>query len=864
MSPSSFLIPPPPYAVDDDRVGTGRKETHDDRRERLARRLDACAAMVRRSERGRFLETTIGELIDYCNESPPVKKPVQQEKIPNGHKRYRCLCCEPPPQQQQQPSWCSMIHESAFQRPHDDSTSNVLAAGWIQQQQRIKGRPVWRQVFMSIVEGQKVGEETTLFIYQRDDNHVNNDDENKADTTNGEYRVNHRIPVRFFENVVMVDVVGHQFALHISHLEEEFVFQCPHDGYAAQNWVATLVSVMEIAQKRSPQSSPDVFADPPNAAFRDEHKVEHPSSFPTTQHYTPTTTTPPKDGGKRMSISELRAIAHGAGISTIGMERRDLERAVADLYATRPPPSAPPRTGETDDTIHRPPRDDGTTPLVDFSSDTISGSTFSANDKVPFANAPGSPSPGAGVPQPPQEHHSSFQRAPSTTVPTQPIPFSQMKIRDLRAIAHGVGISTIGMERRDLEKAVAEAYGCPSQPPSASSAAANGQVPQYSSLHEQNGTQTTSSSPPPADARPGSGAPFPSESNARPVSPPHATNSHGTDHQKTDTGQPAAASVSGAGSPFVSAANADPSPAHPQQHPPTENSIRPRISIKELRAVAHGVGINTIGMERHELEAAVAKAYSRHQDGTLKDETHPTQPHPTQTHPTHPTQPHPTQAHPTQAHPSQTHPSQTQYTQAHHQQAHYTQAHGNANNQWYQSQQQNQHQQNNPWQYQPNQVPPNFSGHPQPQQNAQGPFPAQQQTHPSDPATFPPFNQTETAIQSREKFIKQGVLVQWALQPPMFRALRPITVLLSTIHTVFPPRFGIVKHAHFMKWKGIQISDLCDTNGRPVDAKLEKARRRLSLVIHEDKYPTDFSNEHKILCQLLWAVINDAFDAATY
>lgn len=40
--------------------------------------------------------------------------------------------------------------------------------------------------------------------------------------------------------------------------------------------------------------------------------------------------------------------------------------------------------------------------------------------------------------------------------------------------------------------------------------------------------------------------------------------------------------------------------------------------------------------------------------------------------------------------------------------------------------------------------------------------------------------------------IKRNILVHhWALQPPMLQRLRPIDVLISTIHTIFPPMFGV-------------------------------------------------------------------------
>uniref|UniRef100_A0A7S3LGM9 PH domain-containing protein n=1 Tax=Amphora coffeiformis TaxID=265554 RepID=A0A7S3LGM9_9STRA len=911
-------------SIDNNKVAGSRRSKNENRRERLAQKLDACAAMVRRAERGPLLEATIQDLLEYCHEPAPEpvpepeKKTTQPPKASDNNKKKWCqehfcmgCACE-----KQQNSSSFSLAKPAFQQPHNYS-SGVLAAGWIQQQHRVQGNLVWRRVLATIVEGQSHGEETTLFIYQEQ-------------PSSRECRATHHIPVRFFQNVAMLDVLEHKFALHISHLEEVLVFCCPEDGEAAQNWVATLVSVMEIAQEDS--SSLPLDSDPPNDAFRDEQKVEHPP--PTTQRSTITTALP-KDG-KRIPISELRAVAHGAGIQTAGMERQDLEQVVADLYATRQQPNAP-RAG-TNATIHPPENDNSSTPLVDFSDTTATVAETS------FAPSPSAAAAAAAAPPP---DHPSFGHAPTTAAAAQTIPFSHMKIKDLRAIAHGVGISTIGMERQELEKAVAEAYGIPSH--TYSTAGANGQAPPHNSAEHE---PTTTRQPPaaPATTPAGSGVPFVSPTNASPAPPrPNVPNSRRNEHQTTATQQPAGTTTES------SATNAAPPPTNPQQpHQAASNWSKPRISIKELRAVAHGVGISTIGMERQELEAAVAKAYCQLQeDARGKKTRHTPQTHgnvlfDTKQHNAHP-EPVKTateeerkrhqkekaetafkdfaaelgkereeeerhkaaaeemerkrkeevmQSHigeheerkqdeerlqneqdaqkraqaaerihkedekkkaAEQAAGNQKIPHHKQYSQQQYPQQQWGQPQSaghsqppnfaQSNNQWYQ-------QQYNPWQSQPTQFPPNFSGHSQAQVPPQ-PFSAQQPSHP------PAANQTEDAIQSREKLIKQGVLVQWALQPPMFRSLRPVAVLLSTIHLVFPPKFGITEHTHFRKWKVLQMSDLCDTNGQPVDAKLEKARRRLSLVLHEDKYPADFSNEHQVLCKLLWAVINDAFDVAT-
>ena len=105
--------------------------------------------------------------------------------------------------------------------------------------------------------------------------------------------------------------------------------------------------------------------------------------------------------------------------------------------------------------------------------------------------------------------------------------------------------------------------------------------------------------------------------------------------------------------------------------------------------------------------------------------------------------------------------------------------------------------------------------------------------------------------------IKHAILIQWALLPPQLHILRPIDVLLSTVHQVFPPALGVPGHEYFSKWKPVGQADVAS------EEKLKKTVRKLRFFLHPDKLPRDFSDEQNFTCKLLWDVTNDAFEDYT-
>lgn len=121
-------------------------------------------------------------------------------------------------------------------------------------------------------------------------------------------------------------------------------------------------------------------------------------------------------------------------------------------------------------------------------------------------------------------------------------------------------------------------------------------------------------------------------------------------------------------------------------------------------------------------------------------------------------------------------------------------------------------------------------------------------------------NQSADDGQAAITKIKHGILIQWALQPPQLQMLRPVPALVTTIHNIFPPAFGVAGHDYFSKWKPITRNEVTTANGLPDDAKLKKMVRKIRFFLHPDKLPHDLNEEQKFMVKMLWDVTNDAWE----
>jgi hypothetical protein len=111
--------------------------------------------------------------------------------------------------------------------------------------------------------------------------------------------------------------------------------------------------------------------------------------------------------------------------------------------------------------------------------------------------------------------------------------------------------------------------------------------------------------------------------------------------------------------------------------------------------------------------------------------------------------------------------------------------------------------------------------------------------------------------------LKRRILMSWALQPPHLQTLRPIGELLATVHHAFPPAHDLPRHDYFDEWQPLPAI-IPTRSGGPNDEQqqqqLAKTVRKVRFFLHPDKRPRDLSVSHQYLCQLLWDVINDAYE----
>ena len=636
----------------------------------------------------------------------------------------------------------------SFQRP-TNKESPLIANGWIEQYRRSKMRHVWKEVLASLVKGRNPGEETTLWIQREIFNPL---------TGRKELEALERIPVKVIEDVELKEyTTDHQFSVRIFNNAEEFVFRCNGAPADAMMWAQTLMQHVMIARGMMREEDDEMEekkeTSPPNApAPASQQQQQQQQTCPQQQANAASETS-------SLSVKELRAICHGAGISTAGMERSQLIYA-ADQVRQRgtyfdqrgptqhaashaPPPAAPPP---------------GPPPPQPPAPSQARAASDSNTEQTPTQNvgraASDSDFPPQQIPtsQPAPPPSSAPPRAPSP-VPDDPVQTEKPKlsIKELRAVCHGAGINTMGMERRELEAAAEEVQ-----------------------------NRGTYFEPPP-------GMHAPSEEEVR------AKQEEYRKHQEMRAQQ---------------------------------EELRRRQQEQQRQAEAARL---RAAEEEARRNAAEAQAQYQQQQAAWqrqKQEEEQRQRHAQQ----------------------QAAEQQRQREEAHRKQQ-----------QWAQ-QQQSQQQQS--WNHQ--QRPQGQAQHPGWHQQQQQ---HQQQQHPQQPhhtAAGDKYaamaNQTEEDGQAVITRIKHDILIHWALQPPQLQMLRSVDVLITTIHNVFPPALGVPAHEYFKDFKPITKSDITGPSGLPDEAKLKKSVRKLRFFLHPDRLPRDLNEEQKFMTKMLWDITSDSWE----
>ncbi len=496
-------------------------------------------------------------------------------------------------------------------------------------------------------------------------------------------------------------------------------------------------------------------------------------------------------------------------------------------------------------------------------------------------------------------HTSATPSAPPPESAPAPAPSPPKKerksIKELRAIAHGAGYNTRGMERSDLEK-IAEYYAPVSE-----------QQARQRTMNGQAQTQAAQPTSPPASSTTSHGGNFSStisgvgtnggverererqrkaqeeerikrqkeeEERQRVQQQQEYVKQKREEELKRQQAATAAAAAKKA------AEDRERERVRQQQQQWNSNNQQwknshqqqsnGRVSVEEMFESTRFFGGGTGGVggpRRRQAESGVGGPRRKHAD--------PVAPVP----PSAPPMPN-----------GQPQPPQPPYQQQQQQQKQYQQFHQNH----FQQHQQQQHQRFHPYQQQaappqqPNPRPPpptnpSASQPPprQPQQQQQQPQrqtqspPRNPQTRATDPTS--PLNQKYAKAMSNQKInsddsantdeaiamIKRNILIHWALVPPQYNMLRPIDQLLTNIQTVFPPFGNVARHEYFNKWKVVKREDLVLSSamgGASDETKLKKAHRRLRVFLHPDRLPREFDAKQTFVCKMLWDVSNDAWE----
>ena len=633
-----------------------------------------------------------------------------------------------------------------FQRP-TKASSSLIANGWIEQQRRSKLRVVWKEVLASLVEGRKPGEDTTLWIQREYFSHATNKTELEA---------LHQIPIKLIRHISYQEhTVDHRFLIKVHNMNEDFIFRSEKSQEAAQNWVITIRSAIDI--------------------------LKDPNRAPTSDNRIPI----------RAALEQQQQ----------QQQQREQRHSSNESYSA------------------------------------------SMNDEQKIPEQVMAPEP-RQQPKQPQQHHATATAPPpvtssargTTTYPNQPpntATMSRMSVSEMRAIAHGAGFQTHGMERGELEHIVLQIANSINQ--------AGGGV-----------------SPPPPQSMPT--PPIPNQ----PVSDPHLQRSTSAEEEMARQRQQQEAidrqrQIEEAAQRRKlaedSARNRAAAEAQQvfvrQQQEAIEKKQRAEEERKRLE-------VDRLRRDEEEHQRRVAEQQAAEQRRRIEEQQRQQQEQWKQQQGNWQKQ----QADEEQRRRAdelrmaeEKRRQEEAYRAQHQQWQHQQQANGVPPHQWQQPH------------------PPPYGQHPQPQPQPQpppphhqyppGPQPPPASHHPNsqvDQKYAKMATQVADAGQQRSlQIIKHGILVEWALQPPAMQILRPIEVLITSVHLVFPPKYGVPGHEHFKKWPIMTLPEVL-SGAQPDGEKLSKAVKKLRFVLHPDKLPRDLTEEQTYMCRMIWDIVSDAFE----
>ena len=657
--------------------------------------------------------------------------------------------------------------KAEFQRPANPKSA-LIANGWIEQQRRSKMRTIWKDVLASLVEGRKKGEETTLWIQRQIVNPTTNQTELEA---------LHQIPVKWLEEVTYYDhSVDNKFAIKVFNLQEEFVFRCPHSEEAAQNWVSTLRSAKEqrklgvsssMKKKQrsastTSKSEESVEASPaPKEKSRKSKSSKHKDRVSATAQATASSKpqdsaaevaeekkmeqapVPDKAEKKHRPIKVLRAIAHGAGVKTVGMERGELEAVVEQIEASQ------------------------------------------NNNKPPN-----------GV-NPQQQHADERMRVEKERQEYERRAKEEQKRRE--------------EQQRRQQQEEARSRAAAEEEKRREEEAARAAAAEKMRQEEEEARQKSQED----------------EHRRRIAERVHAQQE--AERRKREEDERIRLEQ-------------ERKMREEQEHQRRLAEMQERERQEQIRKQQEEYARQQQVWQQqqqeyarqqqakaeHEARLREAEARRRMEAERWAQSNRPPQyaQQQQQGYPPHASAPHPGYQHPPQQ--------------------------GYAHQQQQQQQPRAQQQQYYP-------PPPQQQQYAPPPQAGAVPPPGAPPPQPSAADQKYAKMANADAGASNTQQIKHNLLVHWALQPPMLQALRPIQLLITSVHTVFPPSFGVSGHEYFKKWKAVAMDEVAPQNVVN-DDKLNKAVRKLRFFLHPDKLPKDLSDDQEFLIKLLWDITNDAFE----